>query len=70
MTFNVCDDCGTSMLPVLVFFWFAWAVPFTLIAIRRYRGKDETLSRRLAPIQWLTLALVALSSIGWVRSPW
>jgi hypothetical protein len=70
MTFNPCDDCGTSLVPVLLFFWFAWSVPFTLAAIRRHLGHDDPLSRRLVRVQWFTVIMVALLSFGWVRSPW
>jgi hypothetical protein len=70
MSFDPCEDCGASLVPYLVFFWLAWGVPSTFVAIRRYLGPADPRVFALARAQWVSAGIVGYLSFIWVTSPW
>jgi hypothetical protein len=61
MTFDLCDDCGSSLLPALFFFSvIVWSGPMILGALRRHAASDSEQEARLARVERFGLVCATL----------
>jgi hypothetical protein len=61
MTFDLCDDCGSSLLPALFFFSvIVWSGPMVLGALRRHASSDSEQEAMLARLERLALVCAIL----------
>jgi len=60
VTFDPCDDCGSPLVPVLLFSIIVWSGPIILGAIRRHVADDSAREARLAKAQLITTVIAVL----------
>lgn len=64
MTFNLCHDCGDSVLRGILLLVFVWLLPTVLLAVRRQVGSKARLSSSISLAFWLSTVGASFLSLA------
>ena len=64
MTFDLCQDCGDSVLSGMLLLVCLWLLPTILLAVRRQLGSDSRLASSIALVFWLSVAAASFLSLA------
>jgi uncharacterized membrane protein len=66
MTFNLCNDCGDSVLRGMLFLVCVWLLPTILLAVKRQLGPGSRLSSSVALALWTSVAAASFVSLAFL----